>query len=277
MEERSKNVSTDDIDLIALLVSIIRFLKSYRLILLGVTLAGVLAGFFTYLTIPKYYTSKAILQPSILTKQEFFQIVDNWADLKRTNNYAELAQRFNCDPSLFKKIGSITTQEIPKTNLQAKGFIVSASILDTTVIPTLQKAILSGFENNEYIKEQLADQRNHLKQLIEKINIETQKLENLKLANLDSSLRSNTTSRSFILDISRINSEIVTLLEKKVKYETDLKFANAVQVLQNFSKPEKPDQPKLRSLMILGFICGAFIGFSIAAYKQFMKKYSHYF
>jgi LPS O-antigen subunit length determinant protein (WzzB/FepE family) len=276
MEERSKNVSTDDIDLIALLVSIIRFIKSYRIILISVTFLGVLAGYLTYLTIPKYYTTKSILQPAILTKQEFFQVVNNWSELRRTNNDAELAQRFNCDPHLFNKIGSITAQEIPKTNLQAKAFILSATVKDTTVIPALQKAVISGFENNEYIKEQLADQRGNLKQLIEKISIEMQKLENLKLQNIDSGLRSNTNSRAFMLDISNINSQIVILLEKKVKYETDLKFANAVQVLQNFSRPDIPDQPKLRSLLILGFICGAFIGFIISVYKQFMKKYSHY-
>jgi hypothetical protein len=214
------------------------------------------------------------LEPVTLNKQQNFQIVNNWAELLRRGDHDALAEKFKCNKEVLDKVNSITAEEIPKANPQiSTGFIVRVSVRDTVSLNKLQQAILNGFENNEYVVERLISKRQNLNQLVAKVGFELQKLDSLKTSIEAGAFKAQKGAASFMLDISQINSQIIGLMEKKVAYIEELKFTEAVHVLQSFQRFGKPDQPKLRAFLVLGLSCGLIIGLLASFYKIFLRKY----
>ena len=82
----------------------------------------------------------------------------------------------------------------------------------------------------------------------------------------------NQAQSGFILDVTGVNTQLITLHEKLYAYQEELRFANAVQVLQNFDKFRKPEKPKLLSSLAFGLIAGIFLGYFIALFRYVNRK-----
>ena len=65
---------------------------------------------------------------------------------------------------------------------------------------------------------------------------------------------------------------MISLNEKLLTYQDELKFAHAVEVFHKFEKFEKPLSPKLFKLLVLGFIAGFAIGYLLSVFSYLKKK-----
>ena len=264
----------DDLDLINLFERVFSFLMKYGRLLAIFSIIGILTGFTLYKTSSKQYASSLLLHSFTLSNTEQINIIENWNDLLKNQEYAVLAERFNCDPSLLKKVSSIKASEIQKLYIpnNPNGFMVKVLVKDNTVLDSLGKGIIFGLENSDYMKARLATRRSTLTQLIDKVRTEIIKLDSTK-KNIEHNINNNNLqSSSFIIDISTINSQMISLNEKLLSFQDELKFTNAVQVLHKFEKFEKPVSPKLFKLLFLGFIAGFAIGYIISLYLYFRKR-----
>lgn len=264
----------DDLDLITLVERIFSFCRKYGRLIAISSIAGMLAGLLLYSILPKRYSSTLLLHSFTLTNTEHINIIENWNELLKKGEYAALSKDFNCDPETLKKVSKITASEIQKLYIQnnPNGFMVEVLVKDTAVLDTLQKGIIHGLEAGEYIKEKLDTKKSNLKQLIEKVKIEIIKLDSTK-KNIENSINNNTkSSSSFIIDVSNITSQMMSLNEKLLGYQEELKFANAVQVLHNFAKFKNPESPKLFKSLVLGFIAGFSIGYMLSIYKYVKRR-----
>jgi len=79
-------------------------------------------------------------------------------------------------------------------------------------------------------------------------------------------------SSPFLVDISSLNAQWIGLNEKLFGYQEELKFANAVQVFQEFNKPSKPIGPSLVKNLVFGLIGGLFAGYLAALFLQVRKR-----
>jgi hypothetical protein len=270
--------TSDDIDLVNILERAFLFFQKYRKVFLISVIAGIALGCLKYYTSGKMYKSRLILHSSYLTNLEEIEIIDYWNELLKRTEYAALAQSFNCDEGMLKKVASIEGSEILKNYSAANpnGFYIDVRVKDNSILPQLQKAIVYGLNNTEYVKQKLELRKKDLETLIDKVTIELQKLDSLK-KNIEAAITTREkNSTSFMLNIPGVNREFIDMNEKLLSYYEELKFnSTGIQVLQSFISLDTPVSISLKVMILLGIILGLAIGFiyaSLNTVKHRLKK-----
>jgi hypothetical protein len=266
--------STEDIDLLLLLERSLAFFKKYRMLFIIAFAIGTAWGIYKYLMLPNVYSSRLIAHSSVLTNQEEIQIIANWNNLIKKNEYAEVAADFNCSESILHKVKNIEGTEIQKvfSPTNPNGFYIDVSITDNSILGALQKAIVYGFENGDYVKERLTFKRDRLKEMIDKTTIEILKLDSNKSAVENIIMGKERPSSSLVVDGSSINRQLIDMNEKLLYWQEELNFTNGIQVLQGFSRFDKPTGPKLLVLLVLGWIFCLALAYIYALFNSLNRK-----
>lgn len=273
MAEMTKPVqnNSDEIDLIQVLERITRFISTYKKELLATMIAGLLCGAAIYISKPKLYGSTLILHSQILSNSEEIKIIDSWNTLRQNGELAVLSRNLDYPISLIKNIKGIGATDIQITQ-PSSGFVVDVLVSDTAILEGLQKAIIYGLENNQYVSEKVNFKKENTLKMLESINREIARLDSTKKKIESSQNAKSSGASSFIVDISDVNVQMITLKEKYYQYQEALKFVDAIQVLQNFEKYAKPASPRLGILLISGLLGGLFAGFVWAVIKNLKLK-----
>jgi hypothetical protein len=260
------NHRSDELDIFFLIERALAYLQRFGLILLGFSLAGLAIGLALYFTSQKQYKSRLILHSMVLTNQEEIEIVGNWQGLLSSGERPALASIMQCDVALVNKLTKISADEIQKVYTQnnPNGFTVDVMVTDTSILDQLQVAIVNGMGSSDYVSQRIAIRKERFKEMIENVRAELSKLAITKNS-IDSMIRTRSSGSSpMLIDISNLNSEWISLNEKLLGYQEELNFTNAVQVLQPFNKPRKPESPKLLKSVVFGVAAGAFIGYLLS-------------
>jgi hypothetical protein len=267
MPDTHTGQANDDLDLLRLFERLFSFFRKYGKLIATCSFMGIVAGFLYYTFSPRQYVSTMLVHTYTLSNTEQIRIIANWNNLLKNSEYDVLSSHFNCDPAIFRSVNKITAYEIQKLYIpnNPNGFIIEVTVTDNSVLLPLGTGIVHGLENTNYIKAKLASRRSNLTELISKVKQEIIKLDSTK-KNIEYAINNNRQSASYIIDVSNINSQVISLNEKLLGYEDELKFTNAVQVLHKFEKFKKPASPKLLKSIILGFITGFAIGYMLAIY-----------
>jgi hypothetical protein len=242
-----QNSSSDDIDFINLLERTFLFFRRYRIAFIIAILVGIAIGCLKYYSSGKMYKSRLILHSSFLTNLEEIEIINSWNELLKRNEYTTLAQSLNCSEVILSKVASIEGAEILKNYSASNpnGFYIDARILDNAVLPELQKAIVYGLNNTEYVKQKLLLRKKDLEELIASAEGEIQKLDSTR-RNVETMIR------------------LVDMNEKLLSYKEELKLANGVQVIQGFVPLDTPVSISLKVMVLLGLVFCLSITFILA-------------
>ncbi len=239
--------SSDDIDLINLLERTFLFFRRYSILFIIAIIIGVSLGCIKYFSSGKIYKSRLILHSSFLTNLEEIEIIKYWDELLKRNEYTTLSQSLNSPEAMLRRVASIEGSEILKNYSASNpnGFYVDVKILDNSILPELQKAIVYGLNNTEYVKQKLLLRKKNLEELINNVAGEIQKI--------DSTKKSIATMLSFI-----------DMNEKLLSYQEELKLANGVQVIQGFVPLNTPVSISLKVMILLGLILSLSVAFIFA-------------
>jgi len=273
MAELTKSVenNNDEIDMIQVLERITRFISNYKKELIATMIAGLLCGMAIYISKPKLYGSTLILHSQILSNSEEIKIIDSWNTLRQNGELAVLSRNLDYPVSLINNIKSLGASEIQMTQ-PTSGFTVDVLVSDTSMLERLQKAIIYGLENSQYVSEKVNFKKENTLKMLESINREIARLDSTKKKIESSQNTKSSGASSFIVDISDVNVQMITLKEKYYQYQESLKFVDAIQVLQNFEKYTKPASPRLGVLLISGLLGGLFVGLVWAVVKNLKLK-----
>jgi hypothetical protein len=267
-------VKNDDIDLLQFFKQIISFISRYWKLIFGFAFVGLLLGILSFLTAPKLYPSSLIVHSALYTNQEQIHIIKNWSALLKAGEYESMARSWNCSVEMVKKVKKLSAEEIMKAMVQnnPNGFKLEVLVTDPAVLDSLETSIVWGLENNTYIRERIAVKRFNYQEMIKKVNDEIEKLDSTKTV-VDNLMRTaGANTPSLILDVSGINTQLISLHEKLLHYQEELKFVNPVHVLQSFSKFTKPKSPVLVKSLGIGIVAGSFIGFLLALFSYIRTK-----
>jgi hypothetical protein len=233
---------SDDIDLLTLIERSIIFFKKYALVFVLAVVVGVVLGIMSYRKVPILYESRLIAHSVVLTNQENIQIIDTWNSLLKKHEYFEVAKAFNCPENVIKKLKKIQGSEIQKvfSATNPNGFYIDVQLTDNSVLETLQKGIVYGFENGQYVKGRVAFKKARLKEMLDELRTEIIRLDSTG-TNMDKIVSGRSKSSSgVIVDASNISRQLVDLNEKLLFFEEELNFTSGIQILQDFSKYSKP-------------------------------------
>ena len=248
--------TSENIDLLLLIERAILFFKKYKWVFLIAIVLGIALGLFTYRSLPRIYKSRLVLHSNILTNEEEIQIINNWNELLKKKEYNILAATLHCREEIFYSIQQMKAEEIQKvfSPTNPNGFFIDVNVKENNILDELQAGIINGLENVGYVKERLAFKRADLKNLIEKSTQEIKNLDSTKYI-IENIIRGKgKSSSSLIVDGFTINKQLLDMNEKLLSYKTELKFTNAVQILQSFSKFKKPVGARLIVWLILGLL-----------------------
>ncbi|MCW3117143.1 MAG: hypothetical protein JWM28_1225 [Chitinophagaceae bacterium] len=273
-EIKNQNAPTEDIDLLILVERAILFFRKYKWVFLIGLIAGLASGFSIYRSLPKIYKSRLIAHSFLLTNQEEIQIIDNWNELLSKHEYTALAKIFNCPENVLHTLKEIKGDEIQKvfTPTNPNGFLIEVNVTDISLLDALQAAIVYGLENNDYAKPRIELRRANLRELIIKTAQEIQKFDFTK-KRLEDILSGNEKLSSLsIIDITGLSKQLIEMNEKLINFKQDLQFANAVQVLQGFSKFKQPVGPKLFVWLFLGLVSFLSLAYLYALISSINEK-----
>ena len=259
---KAQNTASDDIDLINIVERAFLFFRRYQVVFIIAIMVGVALGCFRYYTSGKIYKSRLILHSSFLTNLEEIEIITYWNELLKRDEYKALAQSFNCDESLLHEVVSIEGSEILKNYSASNpnGFYIDARIKNNAILPGLQKALVYGLNNTEYVKQRLSLRKKDVETLIDKVTVEIQKLDSLKksIETVITSKEQNATS--LIFNIPGVNKEFIDMNEKLLNYREELQFSSSgIQVLQSFVPLNTPVSISLKVMILLGILFCLFI------------------
>jgi hypothetical protein len=267
-------VPPEDIDLLVLLERSILFFRRYKwLFTISIVLAIGFGG-YRYLSLPKVYDSRMVVHSYILSNQEHVEIIDNWNNLLKRHEYTAMAEIFNCPEDFVRKIKKIEATEIQKvfTATNPSGFYIDVNVTDNSMLPELQKKIVYGIENGEYVKNRITFKKERIKEMINEIKGEIVKFDSTKAEMEKIISGKERPSSSLIIDGSNINRQWIDMNEKLLFFQEELNFTNGIQVLQGLSKFNKPIGPKLLVSIILGLILFLPIAYIIALVSSVKKQ-----
>jgi len=261
---KEQHIASDDIDLINIVERAFLFFRRYRIAFIIAIVAGIALGCVKYYTSGKIYKSRLILHSSFLTNLEEIEIISYWNELLKRNEYSALAQSFNCNENMLQNVLSIEASEILKNYSASNpnGFYIDARVKDNAVLPELQKALIYGLNNTEYVKQRLSLRKKDLETLIDKVTAEIQKLDSVKKSIERVITSGEKNSSSFMLDIPGVNKEFIDMNEKLLSYREELQFSTSgIQVLQSFVPLNTPVSISLRVMILIGILLCLFLAF----------------
>ena len=264
----------EDIDILALLERAVIFFRKYKWIFIVAVVVGLGTGYLTYRKLPTVYKSRMIVHSFTLSNEDFIQVIDNYNTLIKKHELEQVSAAFEIPVQVLGKVKQIKSTQIQKvfTANNPNGFYIDVFVTDNAILGELQKGIVNGLENIEYIRKQLAIKKANIALLISEVEKEIGKLDSTK-SNVERSLDGKGThSSSLIVDISGINKQLIDMKEKLLNYKSEIQFLTAIQVLQGFSAFSRPAGPNMLVWLGLGLIGALVLAYCFALFHSIREK-----
>jgi LPS O-antigen subunit length determinant protein (WzzB/FepE family) len=269
-------IESDEVDLVLALRSGVRYVKSYwTLFLLSVTL-GTLGGLAAYHLLPPTYRVTMIADSRMLSSVEVVSIVESWQELIKKKERRALAGRLHVSEAVISQVGKLEAdlinQKMVGNNPDDDPFIITANVKDNRVLDDLQAGIIYYLENNKYVKDRVAVKKQNLDSLRRQVNNQIADLNNLKGSLRRLVENGGNGSGAFLTDPASVNEMIVNLYEKRLGIDENLRFIDDIQVIEGFTRFDKPDSPKLSICLVVGFAAGLLVAIGIVAFRGVQSR-----
>lgn len=269
--------NTDEIDLVVFFANFRAFLRLTigPMIIFG--LLGLAAGLLLVRKDVPTHSYKLIIQVGLLSREETQAVIETWNNLLTPDKKEQLAKILQCDQQILQKVTELKASVIapsgPTGTAGKSGIAVTAVVTDTTIVPALQKALVSGFEHNPFLAQQVDQQQAQLNMLIDRIDAEIRELDSLKKTGGANTHLSANSKNLYPGTVTTINRDLVELTEKKNKYEDSRRNNVAVRILQGFVENPLSKQNNYKKGLILSLSAGILIGFLIGIFRFARFRY----
>ncbi len=238
-----------DIDVSNLFHSFLKGIKKRLKTILIALLLGTIGGFCYYFFKKPIYTSQMMGYSETLKKEVVYSVIEDLQRLIEQNDYEQLQQFLNLSEKSVKSLVDLKARAAIEKSIydteESNIFIVEAKVTDLTVLDSLARAIGYFVDNNDFVKVRLEKEKKNLQYSIDKMNIEIQDLEELKV-NMREAISKNTyRTNLFLSDIGYSSSKIVELYERQNELRNKLSFMFDIKILRDFVKFKKKKEPRL--------------------------------
>jgi uncharacterized protein YneF (UPF0154 family) len=262
----------DEIDLLDLFLGAINILRTNFWLITSFFLLGISLGLVQYFTARKVFENKMVVSSGILTKTYGRILVDKINRHLSENNVTAVTQNLRISPETFKGISRIKIEDLTPTEetKESDRFFVTADTYNQNILPDLQKGIIYYFENNEFVKIRVDQNKRYLEQMLSKIDQEIKDMEEFKMRIFKGDFFQRING-NVMFDPTVVNTKILELTKEKISLQNAFALANSVQVIEGFTPFEKPSKPRLSFSLIIGAFIGFFFVGLIIAFKSIRK------
>lgn len=265
-------VESDEIDLVEVAKSIIRFFKKSKYKILAFIVVGAIGGFLFDWQKKPVYTTKSVVGSAYLKESDFVLIVQKLNNQLQNKDYVSLSEQLKLDSNLISNIDKfeiIKKDEKELSDAALKEFIISMSVYDKNIIDTMNYSFSNYVKNSEILRLKSASTIVKYTKLCSKIDEEIAQLELLKIKTI--SLLTND-SKFFISNFGSINESVVKLYEQQLGLKERLEQNIDFKQLENFQKTNKPSNKSPLKSILIGAIAFGFIGILFLVINRFIKS-----
>lgn len=225
-------------------------------------LVGAGLGWAYYSSSKKVYDNTMVISSSILTQSYCQKLIDGLNRYRRENNLKALAHQLTLTEDQAKEVFVITIDDLLEiTDLKEQtAFLVTVRVGNQDILPDLQKGLVHYLENNEFVKIRVKQNERYFSETIGKLEQEIKDIQELKMK-ISNGEFFERAKGNVMFDPTIVNSKIIELNKEKITLQNSLALVNSVQIVEGFSRFEKPSAPKLS----LSLIAGAFVGLFFVA------------
>lgn len=274
-ESRSLSLKDDEIDVIAILAGMIKIIKQNLKLLFACIFLGTFLGLIQYYFTPRIYSTKLIAISNTLPNPEIINIVQSWQNMIYKSDFDALARELNMPVRSVENISKIKAENTGNPNPETGedgSFTIAVEVLDNNILDSLQTSIVGSLQNNEFAKKRVELKKQNFESLKKKINTEIAELEEMK-SSIKKLLEEGSTSKSnFLTDPANINLQLITLYERILNLNTSIELSDDIQIINGFTRFNRPDVPRMIIFLIGGVGLGLFIGFVIIGIKVINNK-----
>jgi hypothetical protein len=262
MEDHSRYTpnAEDEMDLTEILKKLTDYFRKNRVIFLVSCVMGLAIAALIYKLSPRVYTSRLVLESTVLNAHEQTEIVSNWDEQLNKRGYPILAGIFNCDPGLISQVDGLKVETVGLPMEGNAAFALIIETRDTLGLGAMQDALVYGFKNNDYARRRVAIRTQNLKDEIAKGEQQLNRLDSAHEIVDDFKNGAKSGSSQFMLDVSTIPEQRLNMVERLAGYKEKLAFVSDIQVLQPFLRPKKA-RPILVVFGAVGLLGGFLIGY----------------
>lgn len=268
--------SRDDIDLQELAVRIIRYFRNHLTFILIFCAGGIGLGVAAYKALPNVYESQMVVLSDLLTKTYGDRIDESLNNLIAEGNLAELSARLNLAKDKVLSIKSVhvesqldvKTPQRDKVEKDETYFIITVNLTDRSVLPDIQQGLLFYLRNNEFVKMRTRQREQMYSAVVQAIDRELHGIDSLKqLIFRNRSFR----AEDLRFDPAELFRASVDLVRVRWENQHELELANSIHLIEGFTVFEKPKDPKLTTLIAVGFLLGLLGAISLLTLKHLIK------
>jgi hypothetical protein len=279
------SISPDEIDLEKIFVRTVDFfLDNWKIFILANLLAfGAALGYMEVK--PKVYYSRFTAQCMSIPDARTIELLNDLDNLRENKDWVLLGKKLGLSPEKVKQIKKLEPLPTLTIDKEAKGvddyllattetaynFSVVAKVKDNSILPALEKGIIRYLSENEYSKLRVNRFIENRKSLLKSIENELKKLDSLNLLFADKIVHSP--SSSTIGSPGDFKAMVITLQEKKLSVEDELKYAQPVRVFQSFTPLKNPIEPVFSIAYLQFFALFNGMGIFIIILRYFSAVY----
>jgi hypothetical protein len=274
MQDQRPSLS-DEIDLQELAIRAIQYLKRHFIFITTSTVAGIALSIAAYIALPAIYESRMIVLSDLLTDSYSKEITKSLKNLIGESNTRVLASRLGLTKDEAIQISSIEVEGLKRESSEKQSdrtiFIITANITNKEILPKLQNGILEFLRNNEFVKIRVRQRKEECQSMIKKIGLEIHSLDSLKIRLFSGQPIYAKSSEMLLVEPTSIYSKIVELTKEQIKYKNELELSDSIQLIEGFTVFQKPAQPKLSILLLIGFFGGFFAAIGLLIFTRLLR------
>ncbi len=269
-----KQTHNDEIDLVELLVKVVLLTKRNLLQIIIFFLAGTGLGYAYASLASKVYQSKMLVSSDILTESYSEKLIENLQSLIKEENHDVLGAKINLTTDEAKKVNKLEIESAlkdkPAKEDEKRFFLITVELEDQSLLSKIEQGLLFYFQENEFVKIRVEQRKNYYDELIKKVEVEIQSLEGFKERIYKGNFFESAKG-SVMFDPTIVNSKILELNKEKISLQNGLQLVSSIQVVEGFTKFEKPVWPKKFVSLAAGAALGSFLVGILIAFKSLRK------
>lgn len=269
MTEEKRN---DEIDLIEVFTNIYLFFKKHFWFLFGAVLVGAILGYSTKFYTQKFYESSMLIESEILREDILKEYIDNIQSLKEDKNYNFLSEKMDIEPNKLINLISIESEIIEDKDKDKdipQPIHIKVKAHTNTILQKLAKGIANYINKEEYVQNEIDIFKKNTRDLINKINQEIKKIEQIQANFIEPQNRAGEI-RIYSQEKS-LQEELLLLTKEKQELEKAIQLAAPFRVIKDFTIYNNP-KTKATTYTLAGALIFGFIAFLILIVRNINRS-----
>ncbi len=262
----------DEINLKELIINLFQTLRKNFLLICIFIIVGAGLAVVAFKIINPVYKSQLIASTGIQLSDNSVNVINSWKGFLNKKDFEGLSKKINIREDYIKEIKSIDAESSGQEDKESKtkSFIINITVYNNNILDSLENGIVSYLKNNA--AKNTLQKRKSLILFKIRIQNEIASLDSVKASLQRLILKGNFINNPFLTGPGNVNLTLVNLYGRSLEIEEEIQALDKINIVESFSKSDKPDGYSLIKLITIGLVIGLLFSLVIIFFKSIMEN-----